>query len=153
MDSTLKARLLIILEWFSRLIVAGVFVFAAIPKMLDPMAFSKAIVNYRFVMPIIGQDYVFPVAMFMPPLEAIGGIALLFNRWKRVGSLICGGLLILFIVLVAQALIRGFNIDCGCFGTGAVGRALAEKVGIEKIVENTIWLAMCVFVWARGKKG
>jgi hypothetical protein len=103
-------------------------------------------------LPLIGQGYVYPAAMFMPALEAVGALALLFNRWRRAGSLVCGALLILFIVLIGQAVIRGLNIDCGCFGTGAVSRTLGQKVGLEKIVENTLWLTMCVFVWARARK-
>jgi hypothetical protein len=110
-------------------------------------------VNYRVILPLIGQGYVYPAASFMPALEAVGGLALLFNRWRRAGSFLCGALLVLFVVLIAQAVIRGLNIDCGCFGTGVVSRTLGRKVGLEKIVENTLWLAACVFVWKRAKKG
>lgn len=153
MDSHLKDRLFLILEWICRLVVAGTFLLAAVPKLLDPLSFAKAIVNYRVILPLIGQGYVFPAAMFMPALEAVGALALLFNRWKRAGSLVCGVLLILFIALIGQAVIRGLNIDCGCFGTGAISRALAQKVGIDKMIENAVWLAACVFVWKRAKKG
>ena len=153
MNPDLKRRLFLVLEWMCRLLVAGTFLLAAVPKLLDPVSFAKAIANYRLILPLIGQGYVFPAAMFMPALEAVGALALLFNRWRRAGSLVCGALLILFIVLIAQAVIRGLNIDCGCFGTGAVSRALGAKVGLEKILENTLWLAACVFVWRREKKG
>jgi putative oxidoreductase len=151
MDSPLKIRLFLILEWICCLIVAGTFLLAAVPKLLNPLAFAKAITNYRLILPVIGQAYIYPVAMFMPALEAAGALALLFNRWRRAGSFICGALLILFIVLIAQAMIRGLNIDCGCFGTGAVSRTMGQKVGLEKILENTLWLAMCAFVWWRKK--
>ena len=153
MNPDLKRRLFLVLEWMCRLLVAGTFLLAAVPKLLDPVSFAKAIANYRLILPLIGQGYVFPAAMFMPALEAVGALALLFNRWRRAGSLVCGALLIVFIVLIAQAVIRGLNIDCGCFGTGAVSRALGAKVGLEKILENTLWLAACVFVWRREKKG
>ena len=153
MDSHLKSRLLRVLEWTCSLIVAGTFLLAAVPKLFDPLSFAKAITNYRLILPVIGQAYVYPAAMFMPALEAVAALALLIPRWRRVGSLVCGALLILFIVLIAQAVIRGLNIDCGCFGTGAVSRALGQKAGLEKILENTLWLAMCAFVWWRKKKG
>jgi putative oxidoreductase len=153
MDSDLKRRLLTVLEWICRLVVAGTFLLAAVPKLLDPLSFAKAIVNYRIVLPVIGQGYVYLAAIFFPALEAVGAVALLFNRWKKVGSLVCGALLILFLVLIGQAVIRGLNIDCGCFGSGAVAQALAKKVGIDKLLEDVIWLAMCGFVWMRAKKG
>jgi len=152
MNPDLKRRLLLVLEWTCRLLVAGTFLLAAVPKLLDPVSFAKAIVNYRVILPLIGQGYVYPAASFMPALEAVGALALLFNRWRRAGSLVCGALLMLFIVLIGQAVIRGLNIDCGCFGSGAVSRTLGQKVGLEKILENTLWLAACVFVWARARK-
>jgi uncharacterized membrane protein YphA (DoxX/SURF4 family) len=153
MESDLKRRLFLVLEWICRLVVAGTFLLAAVPKLLDPLSFAKAIVNYRVILPLIGQGYAYPAAIFMPALEAVGALALLFNRWLRAGSLVCGALLVLFIVLIAQAVIRGLNIDCGCFGTGTVSRALGAKVGLEKILENTLWLAACGLVWKRAKKG
>ncbi|MCX6601722.1 MAG: hypothetical protein NT025_09185 [bacterium] len=153
MDSDLKRRLFLVLEWICRLLVAGTFLLAAVPKLLDPLSFAKAIVNYRLILPLIGQSYVYPAAIFMPALEAVGALALLFNHWRRVGSLVCGALLVFFILLIGQAVLRGLNIDCGCFGTGAVSRTLGQKVGLEKILENTLWLAACVFVWKRAKKG
>jgi putative oxidoreductase len=153
MNPDLKHRLLSVLGWTCRLVVAVTFLLAAVPKLLDPLSFAKAMVNYRLVLPVIGQGYVYAVAVFLPPLEAVGGLALLFNRWRRAGSLVCGALLILFIVLISQALIRGLNIDCGCFGTGAVSRALGRKVGLEKLLENILWLAACAFVWRRTRKG
>jgi putative oxidoreductase len=152
MSPDFKRRFLLVLEWTCRLLVAGIFLLAAVPKLLDPRSFAKAIVNYHVILPLIGQAYVYPAAIFVPALEAVGGLALLFNRWKRAGSFLCGALLIFFIVLITQAVIRGLNIDCGCFGTGAVSRTLGRKVGLEKLLENILWLAMCALVWRRARK-
>jgi putative oxidoreductase len=147
MDRALKTRLLTTLEWVCRIVVAALFLLAAVPKLLDPLAFAKAIANYRVPFPLVGQDYIYPVAIFLPALELVAALALLWNRTKRAGSLAVGGLLILFTVLIAQAVLRGLNIDCGCFGTGAISKALAAKAGVEKIVENGASLAAMVFVF------
>jgi hypothetical protein len=56
-------------------------------------------------------------------------------------------MLLMFIVLIGQAVVRGLNIDCGCFGTGAVANALASKVGVQKIFEDVAWLLMCVYIY------
>jgi putative oxidoreductase len=144
-----KLTLLTALEWLVRVAVAGYFLLAAVEKLWDPLSFAKDITNYKLVMPVIGMDYVYPVAMLMPALELVSAIALLTPRWKKAGALACGGLLILFTALIVQAVARGLNIDCGCLGAGAVGKMLAEKVGWEKILENVAMLAGCVFVWFR----
>jgi putative oxidoreductase len=91
--------------------------------------------------------------VFLPALEAIGAMALLFNRWKRAGALVCGLLLVLFIVLIAQAVLRGLNIDCGCFGAGAVSRTMGQRAGVEKILEDALWLAGCAVVWFKKDEG
>lgn len=151
MNTTVFRRLGLILEWVFRIALAVLFVSAAVPKLLDPATFAKDILNYRVSLPFIGQDYVFLAAAFMPAFELVGALALLLPRWKRAGSLIVGGLLLLFIILIAQAVARGLNIDCGCFGRSVVSLTLAQKVGFSKILENTFWLAAAAFVFFRSR--
>lgn len=151
MNTIASRRLGLVLEWLCRIVLAAVFLFAAVPKLLEPMTFAKDMVNYRVSFPLIGQDYVFLAAVFMPAFELVGALALLVPRWKRAGSLIVGGLLLLFIILIAQAVIRGLNIDCGCFGRSVVALTLAQEVGFSKILENTFWLAMAAFVFFRSR--
>ena len=149
MNSASKRRLQDAVEWICRLVIAAVFLLAAVPKLLDPLDFAKAISNYRVSFPVIGQDYIFAVATFLPALEAVVAIGLLAGKWKRISSLIAGALLAMFMVLIGQAVIRGLNIDCGCFGNGVLGKTLASKVGISKIIEDAVWLVMCAFIYWR----
>lgn len=143
---------LTVLEWISRLIVATVFLYAAVPKLLDPADFAKAIDNYRVAFPLVGKDYVYLAAGFMPALELITGLGLLWNRTKRGASLIASLLLIVFIVLITQAVLRGLNIDCGCFGSAPTAKVMARTVGMKAILEDVVWLAMAVFVYIRASR-
>jgi putative oxidoreductase len=149
MQSDRKAQLLTALEWACRLYLAGVLFYAAWPKLMDPQGFAKAITNYRLVLPFIGQNYVYPMAMFIPALEAILGIGLLFARAKRASSFLTAGLLALFTVLILQAVLRGLNIDCGCFGSSDISQAEAAKVGWTRIAEDIAWFLMAMFVYKR----
>jgi hypothetical protein len=149
MNSASKQLYLTTLEWVCRIAVAAIFLLAAVPKLLDPLDFAKAITNYRVAIPPFGQDYVFAVAVFLPAFEAVIALALFFNRWKRTASLLASLLLVLFLILISQAVVRGLNIDCGCFGTGALSKALASKVGIGRILEDVAYLALSVFVYWR----
>ena len=146
-------HLLMALEWVCRLTVAGVFLLAAVPKLLDSMAFAKAIANYKVYFPVVGYDYIYPAAMILPALELFAALALLSNRWRKIGSIVCGAMLVMFVVLIWQAVARGLNIDCGCFGTGAVSKALAQKVGVDKIIEDVVWFLMCGFIYWRARPG
>jgi hypothetical protein len=113
------------------------------------VAFAKAIDNYRVVFPIIGKDYVYLVAGFMPALELITALGLLWNRTKRGAALTATLLLILFAILITQAVLRGLNIDCGCFGSGATSKMMARTVGLKAILEDLLWLVMALFVFFR----
>ena len=149
MDKKIKDRLFLVLEWIFRIGLAAMFLVAAVPKLMDPAVFAKDIMNYRVSFPLIGQNYIYPVAIFMPALELLGALALLAPRWKRVGSMVIGGLLIVFTILIGQAVARGLNIDCGCFGRAGASLALAQKVGYGKLLENAAWIAMAAFVFWR----
>jgi uncharacterized membrane protein YphA (DoxX/SURF4 family) len=151
MQNNLQTQIWTRLEWVCRLALAGVFLYAAVPKMLEPMEFAKAVTNYRVSFPIVGQSYVYLVAMFMPSLEAVVAIGLLVNRYKRASSFIAMSLMALFTVLILQAVLRGLNIDCGCFGSSPEAQAQAHKVGWLKIAEDAGWLAAAAFVYYRSR--
>lgn len=144
-----KALILSVLEWAFLGILMAVLLLAAVPKILDPGEFAKAILNYRIVLPGIGMGYVYFAASFLPAVELVTAAALPLVRYRRAASLLTMGLMAMFILMVGQAVIRGLNIDCGCFGTGETGLMLAQKVGVEKIFENFALLAMAVFVFRR----
>jgi uncharacterized membrane protein YphA (DoxX/SURF4 family) len=149
MKLQIPPQVLAALDFIFRIVIAVVFLLAAVPKILDPLEFAKAIANYKVYMPVVGYDYIYLVAIVLPSLELVAAVALFLPRWKRAGSLICGAMLLMFIVLIGQAVLRGLNIDCGCFGSGKVAHALAQKVGVEKILEDVAWLLMCVFIYWR----
>ena len=54
--------------------------------------------------------------------------------------------MIAFNVLIAQAMLRGFNIDCGC------GLKEGQLVGVEKLLENFVFLGGSYLVYLRSKK-
>jgi hypothetical protein len=152
METPRHSALLNLLEWLCRLVLAAVFLFAAYPKLLDPAAFAKAIDNYRIAFPIIGKGYIFFVASFLPAVELIAALGLLWNRTKRGAAWLAALSLIIFIILISQAVARGLNIDCGCFGTGATAKLMARSVGLRAVLEDVLWLAMAIFVYLRASR-
>jgi uncharacterized membrane protein YphA (DoxX/SURF4 family) len=149
MDASRRPAAWNLLEWLCRLVLAAVFLFAAWPKLLDPAAFAKAIDNYRVTFPLIGKGYENLVAGFLPALEFVTAFGLLWNRTKRAATLLVMIMLVMFIILISQAVLRGLNIDCGCFGSGATSKLMARHVGLTAILEDVVWLALAVFVYIR----
>ena len=109
-----------------RFLLGFIFIYASYEKILDPAKFARDISNYHVVP--FGLENV--IAIILPWLELIIGLGMILGVCIDANAFISGGLLILFIVLITQAIFRGFNIDCGC------GLKEGEVVGWSKIVEN-----------------
>ena len=112
-----------------RFILAFVFIFSGVEKISDPASFSDAITNYK-LFPLFTVNF---IAVFVPWLELFVGALLLFGIWIKENALIVNALFGFFILIIAVALARGLDINCGCFGT-----RFAQKVGLEKIAENIL---------------
>jgi putative oxidoreductase len=105
--------------------LGGLFVFAGIMKLADPVAFAIEIGNYR-----MGAGFAPYLAVILPYIEIALGAAVIFLPldWRRGAALALAGLTAVFTVAVAQAVGRGINVDCGCFG-GASGPVTWLTVG------------------------
>jgi uncharacterized membrane protein YphA (DoxX/SURF4 family) len=125
----LKNRTLLVVF---RLVLGGLFVYAGVVKVLDPLDFAQNIRNYR----LVGQSLSFIAAVVLPWLEILAGVALAAGIWKRASALIISGLLVFFIVLTLVTIARGLDVECGCFG------ALSRKSGFGVILEDLGMLFM-----------
>ena len=98
---------------FGRFVIGGVFLYSGITKLLDLDGFTQSILNYQ-LLPI---DIIPASATVMATLEAICGLALILNAFTAASALVVNILLIVFICAVTSALIRGLDINCGCFSS------------------------------------
>lgn len=112
------------------LIVAGVFVYAAQSKIIEPRQFVFDIKNYR----MIPEELLHLMALILPWWEVAGAVALLIPATRKAGAALIIGMLCMFIVAVSYAaLYKGYNISCGCFGKGSAQagiKTIALDVGL-----------------------
>lgn len=94
-----------------RLIVGGIFVLASFHKILDPQSFALAIYNYKLFPP----SSINGLAILLPWVELLAGMALILGIKIRGAALILSGLLASFAVTLVINLSRGLDIACGCF--------------------------------------
>ncbi len=97
---------------FLRLILAAVFLFAAFPKLLDPVSFARDIDNYR----MLPDAMIGIVALALPVAEIAIGLALVTGLHARGAAIVAALLLLAFAGGMVQAIARGIDLDCGCFG-------------------------------------
>lgn len=119
--------------WAMCVIVAGVFAFAAVPKLIDPGSFANDLLNYR----VLPDAFVGMVALFMPALEIVIALGLLWPRYQRGAALLSTLLLLSFALAMAQARIRGIDLSCGCFGA-----AFESKVSWLTVLRSLALAAM-----------
>ena len=95
----------------SRLTLAVVFIYAGVVKSNDIVAFAGQIANYQ----ILPYAWNYLVASILPYLELLCGLLLLLNLRVRPAVLVLFVLNVIFMFVLSSAIIRGFDIDCGCF--------------------------------------
>jgi uncharacterized membrane protein YphA (DoxX/SURF4 family) len=116
-----------------RLILGAVFVYAGVQKVFVPDEFSISVQNYM-LLPVTLTNL---VAIILPWLEIYCGVFLLAGIFVQGSALLVSLMNIVFIFALLSAIIRGLDINCGCFGSDT-------PVDWLKIVENLILLGMSV---------
>jgi hypothetical protein len=107
-----RARVVWLAIWTARLVAGGVFIYAAIPKLIDPAAFAEDIGNYQ-AFPYQLDNL---LATIVPLMELLGGLALISGIQRRGGSLLLSGLTMGFLVLILSVIVRDIDLASGCDG-------------------------------------
>ena len=124
-----------------RILLGIIFLYASYDKIMDPGKFARSVANYHIVP--FGLEN--SIAIILPWLELFIGVGLIAGIMVDGAAGITGSLLVIFILLILQAILRGFNIECGC------GLKEGEMVGWTKILENIVFLFASWMVFSRQK--
>ena len=133
-----------------RLILGYVFIYASIDKIIDPASFSDIIDNYHITPVLLNNLF----ALFVPMLELVIGICLIFNLNIKGASFISIALLLWFLFILSQALVRGINVDCGCFdlNSGSLDDTELRNNMIKRIFEDIVLIGISLYVNIKSKK-
>ncbi len=127
------------------LAMAGIFIYAAIDKIRDPLQFADSIAAFG----ILPAVFISLLALALPPFEIACGLLLLGPRTRRIGALAIILLSAIFFTALASALFRGLTLDCGCFGAGAPSR---PRMWLELVLDMALF-AGALFVYLRSIAG
>ncbi len=123
------------LELLLRFMVGGTFVYASFYKILDPANFAQAVHHYR----ILGVYLLHPMAIYLPWLELVVGLAMIMGLARRGAALLTSLMTLMFMVAIISALARDLDITCGCFHTDG-----GHIVGISLLLRDVALLAGAV---------
>jgi putative oxidoreductase len=113
------------------LALAGVFIYAGIDKVRDPLQFADSIAAFA----ILPKVSINPFALSLPLFEVACGLLLLWPWTRRVGALAVIVISAVFFIALSSALLRGLTLDCGCFGAGTPSRArMWLELGLDVVL-------------------
>jgi uncharacterized membrane protein YphA (DoxX/SURF4 family) len=127
-----------VLEWVPRLLVAVLFAYTGITKILDPETFIKEVRAYEMV-PMLWSN---AVAYVLPWLEVIVAALLVLDLWRRDARLVIAGMLIVFTAAKGYLLAQGHVFDCGCVPTSSFLHVLFD--GWIGVGTNVVLLLLLV---------
>lgn len=116
-----------------RIALGLVLLGAALAKVGNPAAFATQIHHFH-AFPVAPEPL---LAVTLPWIELLTGLALITGLRARAGAWLGLAMLVVFTLAVAQAMARGLNFECGCFGNSD-----ATRVGVKKLLENIALLAV-----------
>jgi putative oxidoreductase len=100
-------------------LIGALFAYAGAIKIWDFKAgdwatqdFFTAVQNFQ----LTSGDVSKIIAIYLPWVELIAGLALIFRRLAAGALLLLAALTLVFLVALLSAWARGLDISCGCFG-------------------------------------
>ena len=117
----------------AQILLGLLFLIASLAKIVDVTSLASQVHNFH-LLPFWSEHL---VAMTLPWIELVAGLALVLGIRARAGAWLLGVLLAGFTAGIVLAMARGLNFECGCFGT-----ADGTRVGWTKLGENLGMLAL-----------
>lgn len=77
-----------------------------------------------------------PFSLLLAALEFVLGLLLLMGIYRRTSAWLAILLNIVFLVAMGQALVRGIDTSCGCFGS------VNGPLGIMDIIRDVLFIVM-----------
>jgi uncharacterized membrane protein YphA (DoxX/SURF4 family) len=148
----MRQRLIQAQPWLStaaRLFLAGVFVWAGWPKLIDAEGTVRSVRAFR----LLPEGLVAPFGYALPVVELAVALLLLAGLFTRIAALVTAGMMVMFLIGIGAAWARGLSIECGCFGN--TGSLVLDPVPgyVRDILRDTGFLLVAVALarWPAGK--
>jgi len=126
----------------SRLVLAGVLIVAGGAKFFEGAFAAQRAINAYKVFPPSWAPF---LGYALPGLEILLGLLLLAGIFVRISSLITAVLMAGFIAGIISVWVRGYSIDCGCFGGGGEVSESGKNLRYTKeILRDLLFVGLAV---------
>ena len=126
----------------ARAVLAVVFIWACVHKILNPGDFALQVATYQILpLPLVNLQ-----AIVLPWVELAAGLLLILGLWTRATALVTCGMNAMFIVAIAMALAAELQLQCGCFSSLEAGHEMSSTLLVRDVV---LLLAGALLAWRR----
>lgn len=135
------------ISFIFRIIIGSIFLVSGLAKISDPVLFMLALREFQLFPEII----VPLTAIYLPWLEFILGLFVTTGLLYRTSSFILACLNFAFMIAILSVIIRGIEIDCGCFGLLADMLKVPDAADMKTVARNLLFTGMSLYIF-RAKK-
>jgi uncharacterized membrane protein YphA (DoxX/SURF4 family) len=121
-----------------RLITGAFFGIAGVAKLVAFNAFLLRVENFR----IVPAELIPIVGIAVPGIEVGLGCALITGLHTRRVAAALGILTMLLQMAIVSVLVRGMQIECGCFGS-----LVRARIGFGSMAKGIFLILSCFFLW------
>ena len=126
-----------------RILLGLIFLFAGIAKISDPVRFIFTLRQFNLF-----SEAVIPfMALYLPWLEFILGLFLILGLLYRASAFLLACLNTMFAIAILTVVVRGMEIDCGCFGMFADILKIPDSADIKAVIRNVIFIGISIYIF------
>lgn len=126
-----------------RVIIGSIFLLAGLAKVSDPVRFMFTLREFSLFPDVI----VLFLALYLPWLEFVLGLFLILGLLYRASSLLLACLNAAFMLAILSVILRGMEVDCGCFGLLADVLKLPDMADMKAVLRNAVFAGMCLYIF------
>lgn len=134
-----KGKMMDVMVVVLRIALGFLFIYASLDKIFKPAEFARVIYNYR----LLPVELIDLCAIIVPWLEITLGVCLMLGIWLETASFLVSVLTAAFIIMIASAIFRRLDIECGCFTLNKTGDVISWK----RIVEDSLIFGAAIVVF------
>lgn len=118
---------MIAINFLLRIAFGGLFVYAGIVKLADPLGIVGFTDDIR-TFDILSDPWVAWLAMTLPWFEVICGFAVMAGPLRHGALVLLNMSLLAFLGALISAWVRGLDVSCGCFGHSDAHASVMELI-------------------------
>ncbi|MFC1584510.1 MauE/DoxX family redox-associated membrane protein [Fibrobacterota bacterium] len=126
-----------------RIGLAVMFLMACYPKIQSPFGFAELIAQYQFL-PSFSVNF---FSLWLPVFELIVALGIVVTKWNREFTALMLIMMVMFIIALAQTLVRDLGVTCGCFD---IEGAMDKEGAWVSLFRDLALMGPIIWLWIKG---